>query len=76
MVRRISLAHPLIRILDQLRVIRDLHKVIRTDNGKEFCVRAILTREHERGITPRHIEPGKSNENAYFESFNGRLRDE
>ena len=50
--------------------------VIRTDNGKKFCGRAMLTWAHERGITLRLIEPGKPNQNAYVEWFNGRLRDE
>jgi putative transposase len=68
--------HPLTRILDQLRVTRGLPNVIRTDNGKEFCGRAMLTWAHERGVTLRLIEPGKPNQNAYIESFNGRLRDE
>jgi putative transposase len=68
--------HPLTRILDQLRVTRGLPQVIRTDNGKEFCGRAMLTWAHERGVTLRLIEPGKPNQNAYIESFNGRLRDE
>lgn len=31
---------------------------------------------HERGMQLRLIEPGKPNQNAYIESFNGRLRDE
>jgi transposase InsO family protein len=31
---------------------------------------------HERGVQLRLIEPGKPNQNAYIESFNGRLRDE
>ena len=31
---------------------------------------------HEKGVTLRLIEPGKPNQNAYIESFNGRLRDE
>jgi putative transposase len=68
--------HPLTRILDQLRLTRGLPQVIRTDNGKEFCGRAMLTWAHERGVTLRLIEPGKPNQNAYIESFNGRLRDE
>jgi transposase InsO family protein len=68
--------HPLTRILDQLRETRGLPQVIRTDNGKEFCGRAMLTWAHERGVTLRLIEPGKPNQNAYIESFNGRLRDE
>jgi putative transposase len=64
------------RILERLAISRGLPRVIRTDNGKEFRGRAMLTWAHERGITPRLIEPGKPNQNAYVESFNGRLRDE
>jgi len=68
--------HAVTRVLDQLRTDRGLPRVIRTDNGKEFCGRAMLTWAHEQGVTLRLIEPGKPNQNAYIESFNGRLRDE
>lgn len=64
------------RVLEQLSKIRGLPGVIRTDNGKEFCGRAMLTYAHQQGISLRLIEPGKPNQNAYIESFNGRLRDE
>jgi len=66
----------LTRILDQLHLERGLPQVIRTDNGKEFCGRAMLTWAHQHQIALRLIEPGKPNQNAYVESFNGRLRDE
>jgi putative transposase len=36
----------------------------------------MLNWAHRNGITLRPIEPGKPNQNAYVESFNGRLRDE
>ncbi len=68
--------HALTRILDRLAVQRSLPQAIRTDNGKEFCGRAMLTWAHERGIRLFLIQPGKPNQNAYIESFNGRLRDE
>ena len=64
------------RILERIGSYRGLPKIIRTDNGKEFCGKAMLTWAHERGIVLRLIEPGKPNQNAYIESFNGRLRDE
>ena len=64
------------RILEALAIKRGLPKVIRTDNGKEFCSRAMLTWAHQRDVTLRLIEPGKPNQNAYIESFNGRFRDE
>lgn len=64
------------RILDELAVTRGLPKVIRTDNGKEFCGRAMLSWAHAHNVALRLIEPGKPNQNAYIESFNGRFRDE
>lgn len=67
---------PLTRILDELARERGLPKMLRTDNGPEFCGRAMLTWAHERGVALRLIEPGKPNQNAYVESFNGRFRDE
>jgi transposase InsO family protein len=66
----------LTRILDRLAVERGLPQAIRTDNGKEFCGKAMLTWAHARGVRLFLIEPGKPNQNAYIESFNGRLRDE
>ncbi len=68
--------HTLTRVLERLSVTRGLPKVIRTDNGKEFCGRTMLTWAHTRNVMLRLIEPGKPNQNAYIESFNGRLRDE
>jgi len=64
------------RVLDRLALTRGLPKILRTDNGKEFCGKAMLDWAHERGVVLRLIEPGKPNQNAYIESFNGRLRDE
>lgn len=66
----------LVRILDQLACTRGLPQAIRTDNGREFCGRTMLNWAHERGIKLFLIEPGKPNQNAYIESFNGRFRDE
>lgn len=67
---------PVTRVLEQLAASRGLPQVLRTDNGPEFCGRAMLTWAHERGLTLRLIEPGKPDQNAYIESFNGRFRDE
>ena len=44
--------------------------------GKEFTSKAMLNWAIERGVDLRLIEPGKPNQNAYVESFNGRFRDE
>ncbi len=66
----------LVRLLDEVCARRGKPKMIRTDNGKEFTGRAMLTWAHRNGVLLRLIEPGKPNQNAYVESFNGRLRDE
>jgi transposase InsO family protein len=68
--------HGLTRILDQVVLPRGGPQAIRTDNGKEFCRRAMLTWGHAHGVRLCLIEPGKPNQNAYLESFNGRFRDE
>jgi len=67
---------PVTRVLDRVAQERGLPRVLRTDNGPEFCSRAMLTWAHERGVTLRLIQPGKPTQNAYIESFNGRFRDE
>lgn len=64
------------QVLDQLAETRGLPKIIRSDNGREFTGRMMLTWAHENGVQLKQIEPGKPNQNAYVESFNGRFRDE
>ncbi len=66
----------LVRILNRICHERGYPRIIRTDNGKEFTSKAMLNWAHDHGVTLRLIEPGKPNQNAYIESFNGRLRDE
>jgi transposase InsO family protein len=66
----------LTRILDQLALQRGLPSTIRTDNGKEFCGRSMPLWAHLHDVALFSIEPGKPNQNAYIESFNGRFRDE
>jgi len=66
----------LTRVLDQICYQRGRPAVIRSDNGPEFVGKAMLSWAHRNGVVLRPIEPGKPNQNAYIESFNGRLRDE
>ncbi len=47
-----------------------------SDNGTEFTSNAILTFADERKIDWHYIAPGKPTQNAFIESFNGRIRDE
>ena len=45
-------------------------------HGTEFQSRALEDWAHQRGVQLDFIRPGKPVENAFIESFNGRLRDE
>ena len=47
-----------------------------SDNGTELTSIAILRWSQETRIEWHYIAPGKPQENAFIESFNGRLRDE
>jgi len=49
---------------------------ITVDYGTEFTSRALEDWAYQRGVQLDFIRPGKPVENAYIESFNGRLRDE
>ena len=66
----------LTRTLDRICAQRGKPAMIRSDNGKEFTGKAMLNWAHRNTVALRLIEPGKPNQNAYVESFNGRLRDE
>lgn len=65
-----------VEILERLAETRGLPKAITIDNGPEFAGSALDAWAYRRGIVLDFIEPGKPVQNAYVESFNGRLRDE
>src|ERR1700692_4611070 len=68
------------------RVARELDDIIRrrgqrpdtivSDNGTELTSNAILGWADATGVGWHYIAPGKPQQNAFIESFNGRLRDE
>lgn len=71
--------------LPGLRVVRELDDLMRTrgrpamivsDNGTELTSMAILRWAQDRQVEWHYIAPGKPQQNAFVESFNGRLRDE
>jgi putative transposase len=64
------------RVLDRIASQRGLPEAIVLDNGPEFRGRALAAWSEERGVRLEFIQPGKPVQNAYAESFNGRLRDE
>ena len=64
------------RVLDDIASIRGFPKTIVLDNGPEMCSIAMLGWARDRGVRLHFIQPGKPTQNAFIESFNGRLRDE
>ena len=64
------------RELDKVVAERGVPQAIRCDNGPEFTSRHFLAWCVERKIELVHIEPGKPVQNAFVESFHGRLREE
>ncbi len=64
------------RELDQLMIERGKPKMIVSDNGSELTSNAILARADKTKVEWHYIAPGKPMQNAFIESFNGRLRDE
>jgi len=64
------------QVLQRLIETRGTPARLVTDNGPEFISRALDAWAYAHGIDLHFIEPGKPNQNAYVESFNGRLRDE
>jgi putative transposase len=64
------------RELDLLITARGKPKTIVSDNGTELTSNAILAWAADTGVDWHYIDPGKPVQNAFIESFNGRLRDE
>jgi putative transposase len=57
-------------------VARGCPATIVSDNGTELTSNAILEWADKQKVGWRYIAPGKPTDNAFVESFNGRLRDE
>jgi putative transposase len=64
------------RELDRLMIERGKPNMVVSDNGSELTSNAILTWAGQTRVDWHYIAPGKPMQNAFIESFNGRLRDE
>jgi putative transposase len=65
-----------VSVLERLSETRGLPEVITIDNGPEFAGKVLDEWAYRNGVKLNFIRPGKPIENAYAESFIGRLRDE
>ncbi|HFH2893919.1 TPA: integrase core domain-containing protein [Pseudomonas aeruginosa] len=61
---------------DEMARFRGYPKAIRTDQRPEFTGKALDQWAYQRDIKLKLIQPGKPTQNAFIESFNGKLRDE
>lgn len=69
-------AEAIIGELERAIAARGVPKVLTVDNGTEFTSLRFDAWAQRRGIQLDFIAPGRPMQNAYIESFNGRLRDE
>ena len=65
-----------VREMTALIARRGRPEVIVSDNGTEFTSSAVLAFTQAAKLDWRYIAPGKPTENAFAESFQGRMRDE
>jgi transposase InsO family protein len=75
-VERHLTAREVVSTLEYLFEVRGEPEFIRSDNGPEFVAEAVRVWLARRGSKALYIAPGSPWENAYSETFNGRLRDE
>lgn len=65
-----------LQVLEQVMGERGAPAYLRSDNGPEFVAQAVQAWLRGRGVQTVYIKPGSPWQNAFAESFNGRLRDE
>ena len=65
-----------VRELTDLIAVRGKPGMIVSDNGTELTSNAVLKWCGEARVEWHYTSPGKPTENAFVESFNGRMRDE
>ena len=65
-----------VEVLERVRLQRGLPKIIRVDHGTEFTSKALDQWAYINGVELDFTRPGKPTDNAFIESFNGRVRQE
>jgi len=65
-----------VEVLERLKRTHGLPQAIKVDNGSEFISKALDQWAYRNGIRLEFSRPGKPTDNAFIESFNGRVRQE
>ncbi len=69
-------AQGVLAVLERLIAQRGAPMALRSDNGPEFVAKVVQRWLGTQQVQTVYIVPGSPWQNAYGESFNGRLRDE
>ena len=69
-------AKRVVRVLGRLGELRGYPQALRMDNGPELIAQELLDWCERNGVEPRHIQPGKPNQNAFIERYNRTFRNE
>jgi putative transposase len=65
-----------VEVLQTVAFERGLPRTIRVDHGTEFTSKALDQWAYLNGVELDFTRPGKPTDNAFIESFNGRVRQE
>ena len=65
-----------VEVMERLKMTFGLPKTIKVDNGSEFISKVVDEWAHHNKVVLDFSRPGKPTDNAFIESFNGRLRQE
>ena len=65
-----------VEVLSRVAQRRSLPKTISVDNGPEFTSKRLDQWAYLNGVQLDFSRPGKPTDNAFIESFNGRIRQE
>lgn len=65
-----------IQVLERVCEFEEVPEFITVDNGPEFICLALDKWAYQKGIKLHFSRPGKPTDNAFIESFNGKVRDE
>ena len=69
-------AERVVRVLEQVAMVRGYPAFIRVDNGPELISQRLLEWALQHGVTISHIQPGKPAQNGYIERFNRTYRED
>lgn len=65
-----------VEVLERLKWLHGLPKAIKVDNGSEFISKIVDQWTYRNKVRLEFSRPGKPTDNAFIESFNGRVRQE